>query len=303
MSWVLKLAYGGTLVGIILMVSLIQVWPRDVFIVQQPQPESRESDSFVRCSAEERANYLEELCGEPDYPDEVTLLTTNHFFADEKHRIMICALPKTGCTSWKNFLMKLATGLDKSLGPSHNEENLIKHGITTVKRGIFPDKYRSYYKFIEVRHPFTRLISAYKDKVVDTTNCQGPVDGVFPTWVQFAEYVANGNSSCVNRHWRPYNELCLICKMKFDAVTKLETISTDVDQFLKRHNFTNKYQFGQLNVRYGVPGKTNEDYINELPEKVFSKLRKKLSADMKLFGYDIDDERRMSCGYGKKGCC
>ncbi|ELT88855.1 hypothetical protein CAPTEDRAFT_190667 [Capitella teleta] len=240
MRWLLKLAYGGTLVGIILMVSLIQVWPRDVFIGQQSQPESRESDSLVRCSPEERANYLEELCGEPDYPNEVTLPTTNHFFADEKHRIMICALPKTGTTSLKGFLMKLATGLDKHLGPSHNETNLIKHGITKVKEGRFPDKYRSYYKFVEVRHPFTRLISAYKDKVVNTANCKGPVHGVFPTWVQFAEYVANGNSSCVNRHWMSYNDLCPICEMKFDAVAKLETISTDVNQLLKRHNFTNK---------------------------------------------------------------
>ncbi|ELT88853.1 hypothetical protein CAPTEDRAFT_190665 [Capitella teleta] len=283
MRWMLKLVYGGTLVGIILMVSLIQVWPRDIFIGQQPQPESRESDSLVRCSAEERANYLEELCGEPDYPDEVTIPPLNHFYADEKHRIVICALPKTGITSWKGFLMKLATGLDKHLGPSHNEENLMKHGVTTVKEGRFPDKYRSYYKFIEVRHPFTRLISAYKDKVFNQTSnklCMGRVHADFPTWLQFAEYVANGNSSCVNRHWMPYNKLCPICEIKFDAVTKLETISTDVDQLLRRHNFTNKYQFGQLNVRPGVPGKTNEDYLNELPEKVFSKLRKKLSADM-----------------------
>ncbi|ELT99232.1 hypothetical protein CAPTEDRAFT_202435 [Capitella teleta] len=268
------------------MVSLIQVWPWDVFIGQQPQPESRESDSLVRCSAEERANYLEELCGAPDYPDELIIPESKHFFADEKHRIIYCALPKTGTFSWKTFLMKLATGLDKNLGPSpHAEENLINHGITTLKPGRFPDKYRSYYKFIEVRHPFTRLISAYKDKVVNTTNCKGQADGANPTWVQFAKYVANGNPSCVNRHWMPYNELCPICEMKFDAVTKLETIYTDVDQFKKRHNFTDTYHFGRLNVVSGVPWKSTEDYLNELPKKVFSKLRKRLSADMKLFGY------------------
>ncbi|ELT95102.1 hypothetical protein CAPTEDRAFT_202989 [Capitella teleta] len=305
MTVTLKSALSVTLIGIFLMVSLIQVWPRNFSIEKQPQPSNMQSYSTDRCSAEERAKYLEELCGLPDYSHEITTLPASKFFTDEKHRITLCSLPKTGMTSWKEFLRKLATGLDK-VGHSHNRNSLKKRGIT-VDEGdkIYQGKYRRYYKLLEVRHPFSRLISAYKNRVYNKPDgpCKGPVRGVFPTWIQFAEYVVNGNRSCHNRHWMPYNELCPICEMKFDAVTKLETIHTDVADFLERHNFSDEYQFYQRNVAPGPPGKSTEDYINELPQELFSKLRKMLSADMKLFGYDIDDERRMSCGYSNAQCC
>ncbi|ELU12072.1 hypothetical protein CAPTEDRAFT_94633 [Capitella teleta] len=183
----------------------------------------------------------------------------------------------------------------------HNDRNNRKHGILPITHGRLRHQYFSYYKILQVRHPFTRLISAYKDKVFghpagDYRSCKLLVEGLVPPWVQFAESVANRNSSCRNRHWMPYVEVCPVCDMEFDAVIKLETISTDIEAFFKRY-ISDKFHFYQVHSSAGEPGKTTEDYMNELPEGVLSKLKMMFKTDMELFGYEIDSDRRLSCRY------
>lgn len=124
---------------------------------------------------------------------------------DEKHKILYCELPKVGCTNWKrtmlqvrkykyatifacygwepwndgdnshlyfNFLCKLI--LPDKYGSMKVEDIKSPHG----KKGDGGYKYlsewppeeqieiiKSYYKFMFVRHPLERLLSAYRDKV------------------------------------------------------------------------------------------------------------------------------------------
>ncbi|ELU02652.1 hypothetical protein CAPTEDRAFT_199624 [Capitella teleta] len=252
-------------------------------------PRQNKKQYLPRYSSTRRAELLKELCGPRNYSKEMVVANFTSFFADNKHRILLCALPKTGTSSWKYFLMRFASGDDhmKVNISMHNDRNIRKHGILPIRHGRLRHEYFSYYKILQVRHPFTRLISAYKDKVFghpagDYRLCKLLVEGLVPTWVQFAESVANRNSSCMNRHWMPYVEVCPVCDMEFDAVIKLETISTDIDDFFKSA---------------GEPGKTTEDYMNELPEDVLSKLKIMFKSDMELFGYEIDSDRRLSCRY------
>ncbi|ELT94197.1 hypothetical protein CAPTEDRAFT_199516 [Capitella teleta] len=207
---------------------------------------------------------------------------------------------------------------DLEFGYAHDLDTLEKHGIIPILSGKLPREYFNYYKLLQVRHPFTRLISAYKDKIVDnlglgpdndTRLCRALEKGIFPTWVQFAELVANRNSSCMNKHWMPYTEVCPVCDMEFDAVTKIETISTDTNDFVKRLDINDSFHFDQKRASQSAPGKTIEDYMNELPKDVLSKLKKMFHTDMQLFGYEIDSDRRLSCRYqvhdedGKEWLC
>ncbi|ELT95278.1 hypothetical protein CAPTEDRAFT_213990 [Capitella teleta] len=110
---------------------------------------------------------LKVLCGPRNYSKEMVVTNFTSFFADNKHRILLCALPKTETTSWKYFLVRFASGDDhmQCNVSMHNDRNIKKHGILPVKHGRLRHQYFSYYKILQVRHPFTRLISAYKDKV------------------------------------------------------------------------------------------------------------------------------------------
>ncbi|ELT97302.1 hypothetical protein CAPTEDRAFT_199958 [Capitella teleta] len=144
----------------------------------------------------------------------------------------------------RSFFMRLAwASADLEFGCAHDLDTIKKHGVKYFRSGKLPGKYFSYYKLLQVRHPFTRLISAYKDKVVDnlgldpdrdTRLCMSLEKGLFPTWVQFAELVANRNSSCINKHWMPYTEIRSVCGVEFDDVTKVEAISTDIDDFFQK---------------------------------------------------------------------
>jgi len=93
---------------------------------------------------------------------------------DEKHKILYCELPKVGCTNWKRTMLQLIHP-DK-YGSMKVENIKSPHG----KKGDNGYKYlsewppeeqikmiKSYYKFMFVRHPLERLLSAYRDKVRD----------------------------------------------------------------------------------------------------------------------------------------
>jgi hypothetical protein len=254
------------------------------------------------------------LCGNGAQDGAVIITPAMKLFAIEEHKLLFCALPKTGVSSWKTFLMKTASNTTGDIRNEHSTLNLRSHGVMPVPPGPLNPKFKSYYIFMTTRHPMTRLISAYKDKVFG--KIRGHMEGCrnegvhltlrpYPTWVEFATYVANGSPDCANRHWLPFDQLCPICQLGYNAVTKLEHIESDVEYFKDKQNIPEGFEFDQRNAALGAPNKTTRDYIMELPEEVFRKLTKMFSNDMKLFGYKIAKDRQLICQYDSSldKCC
>ena len=79
-----------------------------------------------------------------------------------------CAVPKVGTSSWVHTLLKLSGRSLSGLGYVHKR----KHSDEIVKRGVhFSSKKRrlllqKYYKFMFVREPLERLISAYQATMI-----------------------------------------------------------------------------------------------------------------------------------------
>ncbi|ELT96116.1 hypothetical protein CAPTEDRAFT_208757 [Capitella teleta] len=273
------------------------------------RPWREKKQYLARYTSTRRAELLKELCGPRNYSMELLLLNNSSIFAQKKLGVLFCVPPKAGTSSWMLFLQRFASGSDNEyIQHPHTRSFIRERGIKPIEAHRLPKEYFGFYKLLQVRHPFTRLISAYNDKVfhrdgeIDESGrgrilCNAFKKGLSPTWVQFAELVANRNSSCMNKHWMPYSKVCPVCDMEFDAVTKIETISADVNDFFKRHNISDKFHFDQYHVSTGEPGKTTEDYMNELPEDVLTKLKMMFKTDMELFGYEIDSDRRLSCRY------
>ncbi|ELU14650.1 hypothetical protein CAPTEDRAFT_218558 [Capitella teleta] len=289
MDWLLKLPlFRKVMAGIILVIFIIEVICYGYQYKEGPWREGKQGN-LARYTSTRRAELLKEMCGPRKYRKEIVASDeTASYFVDKKRGFMLCALPKAGTTSWATFLLRLASGSENlNDDRPHSTRVLGKHGIIAIKSGRLQREYFDLYKLLQVRHPFARLISAYNDKVFGRRKqsrlCGALEIGVYPTWVQFAELVANRNSSCMDKHWMPYTEISPVCDMEFDAVTKIETISADIDDFFKRFNVNDKFHFDQEHVSAGGPSKT-EDYMNALPEDVLSKLKKMFQTDMELFG-------------------
>ena len=86
---------------------------------------------------------------------------------DEKRKLIYCPIPKAGSSNWKRIFVKL-------LIPEFEETNLLKirnvHHIKLPKLASFSPNQQSQYlktfdKFVWVRHPFERILSAFQNKL------------------------------------------------------------------------------------------------------------------------------------------
>ena len=83
----------------------------------------------------------------------------NHLIVDNKHKILYCYIPKIACTTWKKIMTHLL-GI-KNNRSVHSQHFPLLGSYSKSKVRYILD---NYYKFMFVRDPFERLLSAYKDK-------------------------------------------------------------------------------------------------------------------------------------------
>ncbi|KAI2567679.1 CHST11 isoform 3, partial [Pan troglodytes] len=98
------------------------------------------------------------------------VLTPNdlkHLVVDEDHELIYCYVPKVACTNWKRLMMVL-TGRGKYSDPMEipaNEAH-VSANLKTLNQYSIPEinhRLKSYMKFLFVREPFERLVSAYRN--------------------------------------------------------------------------------------------------------------------------------------------
>ncbi|CAB1424578.1 unnamed protein product [Pleuronectes platessa] len=93
---------------------------------------------------------------------------------DDKHGIIYCYIPKVACTNWKRVMYVLKHG-EPYQDPSSIYDQYV-HGFGNLRLlSNYPRierkaKLKHYTKFLFVRDPFVRLISAFRDKFEDSKN-------------------------------------------------------------------------------------------------------------------------------------
>uniref|UniRef100_A0A3Q0QWJ4 Carbohydrate sulfotransferase n=1 Tax=Amphilophus citrinellus TaxID=61819 RepID=A0A3Q0QWJ4_AMPCI len=91
-----------------------------------------------------------------------------HLIVDDKHSLIYCYVPKVACTNWKRVLMVLTSDgrYTDPLAIPANEAHVAGNLRTLSEFSVaeINQRLRSYLKFIFVREPFERLVSAYRNK-------------------------------------------------------------------------------------------------------------------------------------------
>ena len=126
-------------------------------------------------------------------------------------------------------------------------------------------KFYNFFRFMVVRHPFERLLSAYRDKLEDLSRDLQARDGYYytmygkhivaeyrdkadsnltgiiePTWKEFITYILNTPATKYDEHWMPIWMLCSPCIIRYDAVSKMETFSEDTQFILQQAGLEDK---------------------------------------------------------------
>lgn len=179
----------------------------------------------------------------------------------------------------------------------------------------------SSFKFLFVRHPFDRLVSAFRNKLEDAN---AEKDGTYfyktygrsiverfrrnrnkdrrvendnsvnvnsrrePTFPEFVDYLLHTNPNDYDEHWRPVALHCHVCQFKFDYIIKYEHFEDEinflVDVLQEDGRLPQNFHLTWEN-RGGTDKKTVVRYLKQLSEEQLVQLFDKYRLDFLYFGY------------------
>lgn len=274
---------------------------------------------------EQRKQHLIDYCHKRDAKELLPPHTTNneipaHYFRNiivsDSHRLLYCYIPKVACSNWKRVLMVMH-------GDAADPWNIKTPDVHNRSLGYFrylnqysPEeivyRLRTYYKFLFVRHPFERLVSAYRNKFIDSYNLtlfkemygrhiirkyrQNPDKRSLRTgegvnFSEFAEFLYNSDPEFMDWHWKQYDMLCHPCLIYYDFIGHFENLYEEADQLLNILQVGDKVKFPKNKTSsYKRPTKfLAKEYFNSLSKEAQDKLYENYKHDFELFGYSMQD--------------
>ena len=182
--------------------------------------------------------------------DELRNVVSN-IIADEKHKVLYCAIPKTGSSSWKFYILDNLGTYPVAQIKHHDflhRNDIGKYGLQKMEHlnSTVDILYRleNYYKFLVVRHPLERLYSGYVDKLHGSNKYyelqlgtkivklfrnkpsnSSLINGDDVTFDEFVKWVIltlNSKNMYKDPHWQTFTSLCHPCAISYDYIAKLE---------------------------------------------------------------------------------
>lgn len=179
----------------------------------------------------------------------------HHLIVDDVDHAIYCYIPKVACTNWKRVLMVLM-GKTNATDPLDVDRTQAHHykvfrRLNSYTRSEAEFMLSNYTKFLFVRHPLERLLSAYRNKFVENLAINARFHTIYGrkiikryrinatkeslerghdvTFDEFSRFVTDteGPEKPLNEHWRPMVELCRPCEIKYDLIGKYETLDED----------------------------------------------------------------------------
>ncbi|XP_061534531.1 carbohydrate sulfotransferase 12-like isoform X1 [Phycodurus eques] len=287
-----------------------------------------------------RKRRIVDVCSGKDFPgrtrafEQIPNRELDHLIVDDTHQIIYCYVPKVACTNWKRVMVVLSQSLvspvsgkpytdPESVPPDlvHNSSlhltfaKFWRH-YGSLSRHLMALKLQHYTKFLFVRDPFVRLISAFRNKFgrpnedfyrqfgsvilrrygnlsgsLPETAAEAFASGIKPTFQQFVSYLLDAETekeSFFNEHWRQVYRLCHPCQVKYDFIGRLETLETDADHLLKLLQVDHLLRFPS-GARNRTAASWERDWFAQIPVSMRTELYKLYQPDFELFGYPEPD--------------
>ncbi|KAK7026753.1 hypothetical protein SK128_003069 [Halocaridina rubra] len=232
-----------------------------------------------------RMNHLHRECAKARSHLHKPLRLSDSFFYAKKYNLLACASAKGGVTTWKSHFLKM-NGINISKTSVHSpwaERQIVavrmigQKGLKQIQKGS-----THVTRILSVRHPISRLVSAYSNKFADGKNASPhryylmkkvlkhegiPVTSAMHTsisFLRFLKYVIYEKSlgtTKMNIHWRPTSNSCDPCRIPYSYIIQLETLEEDLGYLVlqlgikeidarMRRNKSSKREKEEDNARY-----------------------------------------------------
>ncbi|XP_070696490.1 carbohydrate sulfotransferase 11-like isoform X2 [Pempheris klunzingeri] len=242
-----------------------------------------------------------------------------HLIVDDKHSLIYCYVPKVACTNWKRVLMVLTSDgrYTDPLSIPANEAH-VAGNLRTLSEFSVPEinqRLRSYLKFIFVRDPFERLVSAYRNKFTRSYNTafhkrygtkiirqhranpepkalEKGNDVSFQEFVQYLVDPRTQREGPFNEHWERVHSLCHPCLIHYDVVGKYETLEPDAQAVLSLAGVEGTLQFPTSGKSTRTDGNMAARFFKHISPFYQKKLFNLYRMDFLLFNYSTPEYLR-----------
>ncbi|XP_063615862.1 carbohydrate sulfotransferase 11-like [Penaeus indicus] len=251
--------------------------------------------------------------------------------------LVYCPIYKVASTTWMVYFQRLAhvnddnRALDKykkagkerkkympRFGGGHRRvfEEYKAPSSSIEKNRVFQSSLR----FLVVRHPFTRLLSAYRDKIerpnpkpfapyfkdlhraiiLKYRPAESNITSNTPTFPEFVDYIIDFTANLTTAQewdenvvcWTPYWVQCGVCSSDYQVVIKLETMTED-EQFLAQiadlKEIQNVFEWRNHKKFSKSSKEVLPVYYKSLTKKQILLLYERFKMDFELFGYTVEE--------------
>lgn len=265
----------------------------------------------------------------PGYSSFNTGLYEN-ILVNDKHKVLYCPVPKVACSNWKRVMLALSgdvSGVSDPLSVSlHDVHFKYQSKLRTLgahyTKGQTLLRFRKYFKFMVVRHPLERLVSAWRDKFRRTDSPDAIAlrkryveivlrkmryknrwlsadllaklvkqDGWKPTvtFSEFLQLVLDPDADDV--HWQSYDDLCHPCHVRYDFISNYDSLEADASYVLGRvHARHIQFPKRDRSAAYRKPS-TDLRYVKRhfahVPASVLERIHEKYRTDFELFNFSL----------------
>lgn len=282
-------------------------------------PAAEDVDSQI--IQEIRNRTIRTVCSQKNMPHSIWTLSPlqrktllQHILVNDEYRFLYCYVPKVACSNWKRVLKVLSGALksvDVNIKMDHRSDLLF---LSALKPEEIRYRLKHYFKFMFVREPMERLLSAYRNKFGEIESYQRKygveiikryrkgqakdslITGDDVTFAEFVRYLLDEDVERMNEHWMPVYNLCQPCAVSYDFIGSYEHLESDSDFVLQRIGAPPSVHFPERQTWYKpVTMETLHYYLCSLPQKLLRELLPKYILDFSLFTYPLPNTTTQHC--------
>ncbi|KAK4029950.1 carbohydrate sulfotransferase 11 isoform X1 [Daphnia magna] len=238
------------------------------------------------------------------------------YYQFQRKKTVYCPIYKAASTSMLHWLLSMKhINAEYEMKTRHRQiSEVARQHYPSIDYPAAAELLKEAKKWMVVRHPFERILSAYRDKLENSTigrehgtlhfyekygrkivaKYRKATDNqdetrIEPTFAEFVSYLIDTDLTLyADDHWIPYYLFCTPCLINYDVIIQFETLQEDVQLLL---NLIGEKRGPSWKHSASVGRSKTElirSYYGQLSRETIGKLHDKYRIDFELFGYSID---------------
>ena len=228
---------------------------------------------------------------------------------DDKHKLLYCLLPKSGSSNWNRIMLGLGGRFNMTAAMNlsdyyiHTQSN--QNRLANYSQAEITHKLKYYTKFMFVREPMERLVSAYKDKFSSSSVFYRETIGKYiikahrvnasdeslkrghdVTFSEFVRFLLTQNKlgNPLDWHWDLQSRVCKPCLVDYDFIGKQETFTEDIAELFKMTHIENVFIENNYKSKNTTSDSMQQTFA-DITDREKRQLIEMYFVDYTMFGY------------------